>query len=69
MPLENIKPQTFQQAAREAQMKCVDEHGRTDQNALGLVVRAIERARKLIATPPEIVEIVFERGSWPQAGR
>lgn len=67
MPLENVKPQTFQQAARAAQVKCVDQAGNVDHGALTKVTQAIRRAEGLIKTPPEIVEMVFERGCWPKA--
>jgi hypothetical protein len=56
MPLEDIKPDTFQQAACKAQQRCVALNG-----DLAQVSRAIRRAKELIKSAPWIVEAVMER--------
>jgi hypothetical protein len=58
MPLEDIKPDTFQQACQKAQMKCLETKGDLMQLA-----RAIRRARELMKTAPWIVEAVLEKAA------
>ena len=55
MPLEDVEPDTFQQACLKAQMKCIEVGG-----DLAQVARAIGRARDLIRTAPWIVEAVLK---------